>query len=209
MRRILFLLGCFLLFLLEGCAHAPSSSLPSISPIAEKSTETPPININDIPDAIPKDEPLSLQGNDSPYEFAGKKYEVLPKAQSYTAIGMASWYGKQFQGKRTASGERFDMLAMTGAHRSLPLPSYVKVTNLSNNKSVIVRINDRGPFTKGRLIDVSYAAAVKLGLIATGSARVKIEKVIPQKDTTEFETYPTSIENQTVSASPISQPASP
>jgi len=164
---------CFCLFI-TGCAHAPSSPLPSISPVTEISTETRPINIDAIPDAIPKDEPLSPKGNDSPYEFAGKKYEVLPKAQSYSAIGIASWYGKQFQGKRTASGERFDMFSMTAAHRSLPLPSYVKVTNLSNNKSVVVRINDRGPFIKGRLIDVSYAAAVKLGLIATGHARVKM-----------------------------------
>lgn len=200
MRRVL-LLGCCLF--ISACSHLSLNGPTSDGPM-----EAPPGDLSNVPDAEPKEEPLSPQGNKSPYEVLGKTYRVLPKAQGYEAVGIASWYGKKFQGRKTASGERFDMFAMSGAHRSLPLPSYVRVTNLSNKKSVVIRINDRGPFTKNRLIDVSYAAAVKLGLLATGSARVKVVAVMPIKQNdVEIQTYPTPVEDTTFSESPTTEPA--
>ncbi len=199
MRRLL-LLGCCLL--IGACSHLPFHRATSEVPM-----ESPPGNLANTPDAEPKEEPLSSQGNKSPYAVSGKTYRVLPKAEGYEATGRASWYGKKFQGRKTASGERFNMFAMTGAHRSLPLPSYVRVTNLSNKKSVVIRINDRGPFAKGRLIDVSYAAAVKLGFLSAGSVRVKVEAVIPiKKEESEIQTYPIPLNDTIYSEPPAIEP---
>lgn len=137
----------------------------------------PPADIASIPDAVPKPEPLSQYGNPDVYEVAGLQYHVLTSAQGYTETGMASWYGRKFHGERTSSGETYDMYAMTAAHKRLPLPSYVRVTNLDNGHEVVVRVNDRGPFHSKRIIDVSYAAAVQLGMIEQGTARVKVEAI--------------------------------
>ena len=136
---------------------------------------------NNIPDAVPVLEARSAGGNKSPYTVLGETYEVMPesKTNGYTATGKASWYGKKFQGYKTSNGEIFDMYKMSAAHRSLPLPSYVRVTNLANDRSGIVRVNDRGPFHSERIMDLSYAAAVKLDMLRTGTAQVRIEVIDP------------------------------
>lgn len=124
---------------------------------------------------IPKDEPLSRYGNPSTYTVDGRTYQVMTSAGGYHAKGLASWYGTKFHSKRTSSGEDYDMYALTAAHRTLPLPTYVRVKNLDNGRVAIVKVNDRGPFHSGRVIDLSYAAAVKLGLLPKGTAHVEIE----------------------------------
>jgi len=136
-------------------------------------------NPADIPNAVPKNEPLSPYGNPPEYERNGVTYHVLKSAKGYDKEGIASWYGPEFQGKRTSSGEPYDMYAMTAAHKTLPLPTYVEVTNLENGRKVIVRVNDRGPFAKNRLIDLSYVAALKLGIVASGTARVRVRALTP------------------------------
>lgn len=135
------------------------------------------IDIASIPDAVPRDEPLSSNGNPSWYEVNGKRYEVLKTARGYKQRGVASWYGTKFHGKATSSGEPYDMYAMTAAHKTLPIPSYAKVTNLENGNSVVVRINDRGPFHDNRLIDLSYAAATKLGIVKAGTGVVEVSAI--------------------------------
>lgn len=127
-----------------------------------------------IADARPVAEPRSTSGND-PYIVLGKAYLPLPNAAGYRERGIASWYGKKFHGKRTSSGEPYDMYAMTAAHKTLPLPTYVRVTNLRNGRVAVLRVNDRGPFLHNRLIDLSYAAALKLDLVKTGTAVVEVE----------------------------------
>lgn len=136
------------------------------------------IDIASVPNAVPKKEPLSATGN-KPYNVFGKSYTPLRAAGAYRAEGVASWYGTKFHGRRTSSGEPYNMYAMSAAHRTLPLPSYVRVTNLTNGRAVIVKVNDRGPFVnpERRIIDLSYVAAAKLGVVATGTARVRIEAV--------------------------------
>lgn len=138
-----------------------------------------PVNLDSIPDAVPKIEPLHRYAN-RPYIALGKTYRPMTVVGNYKERGIASWYGKKFNGERTSSGEKYDMYAMTAAHPILPLPSYARVTNLSNRKSVIVRINDRGPFMNDRIIDLSYTAAYKLGIINDGSAEVEVESLNPE-----------------------------
>jgi rare lipoprotein A len=140
-----------------------------------------PVNLDLVPNAIPEDEPLIRSAN-LPYSAMGMSFRPDTSNAPYKVKGVASWYGKQFHGRRTTSGERYDMFAMTAAHPTLPIPSYVKVTNLYNGKSVVVRINDRGPFHKGRILDLSYAAAHKLGFVGLGKAKVQIERVWPATD---------------------------
>lgn len=135
-------------------------------------------DIAKIPDAVPKIEPLSETGN-NPYKALGRKYHPIKEANGYRERGIASWYGKKFHGQRTSSGETYDMFAMTAAHKVLPLPSYVKVRNLKNGKAVTVKVNDRGPFLHNRVIDLSYAAAYKLGIVATGTGLVEVTAIDP------------------------------
>jgi rare lipoprotein A len=137
------------------------------------------IDVTHIPNATPKVEPLSRFGNPTKYEVFGKNYRTMPHSRGYAVEGTASWYGRKFHGQRTSSGEPYDMYGMTAAHRSLPLPTYAKIENLRNGKEVIVKINDRGPFVKDRLIDLSYAAAKKLGIHATGTGKVRITAIDP------------------------------
>lgn len=139
----------------------------------------PPANLASIPDAQPRSEPLHKYAN-RPYEVFGRKYVPLASVQPYHQRGVASWYGKRFHGQKTASGEIYDMYAMSAAHPILPIPSYARVTSLRTGKQVVVRINDRGPFHSNRAIDLSYAAAYRLGLIATGSGEVEIEAIVPR-----------------------------
>ena len=144
--------------------------------------ENPPNNLDQIPDAVPKVEALYAYSS-KPYQALGKKYVPLSSAKGYKKRGVASWYGKFFHGKKTAIGETYDMYSMTAAHTILPLPSYAKVTNIENGRSVIVRINDRGPFKHEREIDLSYAAAYKLRLIEKGSGMVEVEAIDPMQYT--------------------------
>ena len=132
---------------------------------------------NRIEDAVPRRDAVTRAGNKSPYTVLGKTYRVLPTAKGYRAQGVASWYGTKFQGKHTANGERYDVYAMTAAHTTLPIPTYVRVTNLDNGRQAVVRVNDRGPFAHGRIIDLSYAAATKLGFAHRGMARVEVEAI--------------------------------
>lgn len=131
-----------------------------------------------VPDSVVKAEKLHPSANRS-YQVKGQRYQPLNKVSQFSQEGRASWYGKQFHGRKTSSGERYDMHEMTAAHKTLPIPSYAKVTNVSNGKSVIVRINDRGPFHGNRVIDVSYGAAQKLGMVNTGTAKVRVEQLVP------------------------------
>ena len=140
--------------------------------------DNPPPNLNDIPDAQVRAEPYSRYAN-RPYVVFGKTYTPLLNEQPYTERGMGSWYGKKFHGQKTSSGEIYDMYKMTGAHPSLPIPSYARITSLASGKSVVVRINDRGPFHSSRIVDVSYTAAVKLGLLQAGSHEVRLERLLP------------------------------
>ncbi|HSW15288.1 MAG TPA: septal ring lytic transglycosylase RlpA family protein [Solimonas sp.] len=157
--------------------------VPGAAPLDERDRppaddEIPP-GIDQVPDAVPQEEPRSRGGNSARYEVFGKTYSVMDKPDGFRERGHASWYGKKFHGRKTANGEIYDMFKMTAAHKRLPLPSYVRVTNVANGKSTVVRVNDRGPFHKGRIIDLSYAAAAKLGILKHGAAMVEIEALQP------------------------------
>jgi len=156
--------------------------IPNIVPTAEKDSG-PAVapDLSSVPDAVPRQEQRTSAGNKSPYKVKGVIYHVMSDPSGYSAEGIASWYGNKFHGQPTSSGERYDMYAMTAAHPTLPIPSYVRVTNLDNGKSVVVRVNDRGPFEKNRLIDLSYAAAHKLGYERIGTARVRVDYIEPDK----------------------------
>jgi rare lipoprotein A len=172
MKRIL---SIALLLMVLGCSSTPQKGgyYKDDGP-----HETPPANLDRVADAVPRAEPLHKYAN-RPYEAMGKKYVPMTTVQPFRQQGFASWYGKRYHGQKTSSGETYDMYAMSAAHPTLPIPSYARVTNVANGKSVVVRINDRGPFKSERIIDVSYAAAYKLGFIQAGQARVQVESVVP------------------------------
>jgi peptidoglycan lytic transglycosylase len=138
----------------------------------------PPSNLSSVPDARPRSEPLHKFAN-RPYEVFGKQYVPLARVQPFHQRGTASWYGKRFHGQKTASGEPYDMYAMTAAHPTLPIPSYARVTNVRSGQQVVVRINDRGPFHSNRVIDLSYAAAHRLGFIGSGGGEVEVDAIVP------------------------------
>ena len=137
-----------------------------------------PANLDAIPDAVPKIEPLHRFAN-NPYSALGRDFVPMRALAPYRTTGIASWYGRRYHGQKTSSGEPYDMYGMTAAHPILPIPSYARVTNPANGRSVVVRINDRGPFHADRLIDLSYTAAWKLGYVGNGSARVEVESILP------------------------------
>ncbi|WP_136255069.1 septal ring lytic transglycosylase RlpA family protein [Onishia niordana] len=180
---------------LAGCASNGGSVQPASSGTTETSAqpgtsggryamssdaypETPP-DVDTVPDAVPRPEPRASGGNRSRYEVWGKTYHVLDDPRGYRQEGTASWYGQKFHGYATASGDIYDMYEMTAAHRSLPLPTYVRVTNRDNGRQVIVRVNDRGPFHGNREIDLSYAAAARLDILDNGTGRVRVEAIDP------------------------------
>ncbi|MCV2402341.1 septal ring lytic transglycosylase RlpA family protein [Marinomonas sp. C2222] len=166
------------------------------------------IKVDHLPDLVPKWEPKSRGGNKNPYEVWGKKYWVLDSAKGYVAEGTASWYGKKFHGHKTSNGEIYDMYAFSAAHKSLPIPTYLKVTNLDNQRTIIVRVNDRGPFHGDRLIDLSYAAAARLDYHKKGLARVKIEAITPEPNETYTPTQSIVKSNESTSqTSPAVLPA--
>ncbi|MDQ1315695.1 MAG: rare lipoprotein [Pseudomonadota bacterium] len=152
----------------------------------------PPPNLEAVPDAVPRAEPLHRFANRA-YVALGNTYAPQTESRGYREEGLASWYGRRFHGKKTASGELYDMYAMTAAHPTLPIPSYARVTALNNGKSVVVRINDRGPFNGKRIIDLSYTAAYKLGYIAQGSTRVRVESLDPSAPDAPGQTLSTGI----------------
>lgn len=160
---------------------------------ANDSTPSRLPNQAELKDAIPRAEAFSRGGNKN-YQVRGINYQVLPHAENFEEIGVASWYGRKFHGHLTSNGEIYDMYAMSAAHKNLPLPTYLTVTNLANNKSVIVRVNDRGPFHQKRIIDLSYSAAYKLDMLKTGTAKVKITSI------TNFNIAPPLKETLAVSA---------
>lgn len=153
--------------------------LIACSNITEQVDRAPskPRDVSNVPNAIPKDEPRSKYGNPENYKVLGKRYYTLTSSHGYQEKGIASWYGSKFHGRRTSSGEIYDMYAMTAAHKTLPLPTYVEVTNLSNGRRVIVKVNDRGPFHEDRLIDLSYSAAKQLGIVSHGTGMVEIRAI--------------------------------
>lgn len=160
----LFLSGCYF-----GGTFSPKDSAPLRS-----------IDPNTISNAVPRVDPITRAGNKNPYTVFGKTYYLLPTSEGYRERGVASWYGTKFHGRSTANGERYDLYSMTAAHKTLPIPAYVIVRNLENGKEVIVRVNDRGPFHDDRIIDLSYAAAVKLGFSQKGTAMVEVEAINPR-----------------------------
>ena len=188
MFRIYFL-TLILLSMLTGCASVPSFKNEGVTTPSKKGGgyylddgpgDHPPENIDAIPDATPKVEPLNARAN-QPYIALDNKYIPMTSFYPYKERGVASWYGKRYHGKKTSIGEYYDMYSMTGAHTTLPIPCYVRVTNTENGKSVIVRINDRGPFKKDRVIDLSFAAAYKLRLSDKGSGPVEVELIDPRQ----------------------------
>jgi len=152
-----------------GGAFTPSDSAPVRS-----------IDPSTISNPVPRVEPITRAGNKNPYSVFGKTYHLLPSSEGYRERGIASWYGTKFHGRNTANGERYDLYSMTAAHKTLPIPAYVIVRNLENGKEIIVRVNDRGPFHDDRIIDLSYAAAVKLGFSKKGTALVEVEAINPK-----------------------------
>ena len=162
--------------------------------------DNPPPNLNEVPDAVPRDEPLHKFAN-RPYEVMGVVYTPMTARETFSQSGPASWYGRRYHGQKTSSGEVYDMYGMTAAHPTLPIPSYARITSQDSGKSVVVRINDRGPFLSERIIDLSYTAAYKLGLLQKGSGRVSVESIGP-------ETAPMP-QVESMQAQPLPDPATP
>jgi len=167
-----------LILLAAGCTITPKGDGPPARPR----------DVSSIPDAIPKPEPRSRYGNPASYVVMGKRYYVKKSSQGYVERGIASWYGSKFHGRRTSSGETYDMYGMTAAHTTLPLPTYARVTNLQNGRSIVVKINDRGPFHENRIIDLSYTGASKLGILKKGTGMVEVTALNPIGNTSAQET---------------------
>lgn len=170
--------------LLTACASSvkpPAASAPAASRYSIQQDRAPARIVDPaaIPEVIPEPIQRTLAGNRSPYTVLGKTYFVMPTEEGYSERGVASWYGEKFHGHKTSNGEVFDMYLASAAHKSLPIPSFLRVTNLDNNRSIIVRVNDRGPFHGDRLIDLSYGAALQLDYAERGTARVQLEAIVP------------------------------
>ena len=162
-------------------APQPPVAKPALSPKYYKDDgpgETVPANLDSLPDAVPRLEPLNRFAN-RPYSVFGREYVPATTLRPYRERGVASWYGRKFHGQKTSAGETYDMYAMTAAHPTLPLPSYARVTSLASGRSVVVRVNDRGPFLHDRVIDLSFAAAHRIGIAQAGSGEVEVEAIIP------------------------------
>jgi rare lipoprotein A len=163
---------------MAACFSAPPRNTnPSATPVPPPTDRPPPSN--SVPDMVPRSEPRSRSGNPPFYDVMGKRYFVLSSSVGYVERGVASWYGPGFHKVRTSTGETYDMYAMTAAHKTLPLPAYVRVTNLQNGRSIVVRVNDRGPFVGNRIIDLSYTAASKLDMLRNGTAMVEVRNLEP------------------------------
>jgi rare lipoprotein A len=183
--------------LLSACASTPHRTAPPPNPQSPQAG---------VPDAVPRAEPRGSHGNPPFYDVNGRRYEVRASADNFVERGVASWYGPNFHGHSTSSGEVYDMYAMTAAHRTLPIPCYARVTNLSNGRSVVVRINDRGPFVANRVIDLSYSAASRLDIVRTGTAFVELRTIGPGN---EGAVAPPVAVVAATTMSPVAQPAPP
>lgn len=172
-KTIIVCVSVWACLLLSACGE--TRVIPTSSDAAPKKQ----MDVSNIPDAIPKNEPKSRYGNPKSYVVFDKRYYVMESSKGFIEKGIASWYGTKFHGRRTSSGETYDMHAMTAAHKTLPLPTYVKVTNLGNGKHIIVKVNDRGPFHENRIIDLSYTAAIKLDIVKTGTGLVEVSAIEP------------------------------
>jgi rare lipoprotein A len=175
-------LALVLCIALAGCSltrhrHEQPTAIPSGSTVPP-----PPADVLSIPDAVPRAEPRGARGNPPSYEVFGKRYYVMASSDGWVERGTASWYGPGFHAQATSLGERYDMYAMTAAHKTLPIPCYAEVTNLRNGRKVVVRINDRGPFVGDRIIDLSYTAAAKLDMLLAGTAPVEVRVLTPGRE---------------------------
>ncbi len=171
-----------LALLLTACGAAPVKSRAPVTSLPHSyydGAPPPPLDLDKIPEAIPKYEPIARYGNPPSYSVLGLQYALLPSRAGYVERGTASWYGTKFHGKLTSNRESYDMYSFSAAHKTLPIPTYARVTNLANQKSIIVRINDRGPFVDDRIIDLSYVAALKLGMQQQGTAQVEVTTITP------------------------------
>jgi rare lipoprotein A len=195
---------------LSGCFSAPQRPHPAPLPVTPPSAAAPLPLSQEVPDAVPRIEPRSPYGNPPFYDVFGKRYYVLPSSTDYVEIGVASWYGPGFHEIRTSTRETYDMYGMTAAHKTLPLPAYVRVTNLQNGRSVVVRVNDRGPFVGNRIIDLSYAAASKLDMLRNGTAMVEVRSIGPANPSGEPGVAPAALPagpNADSTATPAPTPA--
>lgn len=207
-RLLIVALACALLAACSGSGRRGGAYYMDDGPEAN-----PPANLDAVPDAVPRIEPLA-RGPNNPYSIFGQRYVPDTSGQPYRAQGPASWYGKKYHGKPTSNGERYDMYGMTAAHPTLPIPSYVRVTRVATGKTVVLRINDRGPFLGGRVIDLSYVAAHKLGVLSPGSAEVIVERIMPQQianGTALAASAPAAASSPPISArpAPLAPPATP
>jgi len=177
-------LACATVLALAACGSTPRGGGPRGGPLVPERGDgvgpRPPANLDQVPDAVPRVERIPPGGPNRPYEVFGRSYTPITNDRPFSQRGLASWYGAKFHGRRTANGEVYDMYAMTAAHPTLPLPSYVRVRNPANDREAILRVNDRGPFHPGRIIDLSYTAALKLGLLR-GVGVVELERITPQE----------------------------
>jgi rare lipoprotein A len=190
-RAVLAGLAATLVLLLASC----SSTTPKVT---SDHAPAKPRDISGVTDAVPRAEPYSRYGNPESYVVFGKRYYTKKDSKGYQEQGIASWYGSKFHGRRTSSGEVYDMYQMTAAHKSLPLPTYARVTNLRNGRSIIVKINDRGPFHNNRIIDLSYVAAARLGILENGTGLVEVEAIdtsVPLPARTQVASKPPVNEN--------------
>lgn len=185
--------------LLSGCGTLPNGGSFFSQ---QDSAPAHPVDVSNVTNAIPRVEPHSRYGNPASYVVFGQRYYVKKSSLNHVERGVASWYGTKFHGRRTSSGEPYDMLAMTAAHKSLPLPTYAEVTNLENGRKIIVKINDRGPFKKNRIIDLSYAAAIKLDIIKAGTGLVEVRTIDPRTSNRGTSTIDQGRSAQTASAIP-------
>jgi rare lipoprotein A len=179
---------------MAGCFSSPprpEPESPRPATVPPASAETPPAP-DSVPDMVPRAEPRSRHGNPPFYDVMGKRYFVLSSSVGYVERGVASWYGPGFHKVRTSTGESYDMYGMTAAHKTLPLPAYVRVTNLQNGRSIVVRVNDRGPFVGNRIIDLSYTAASKLDMLRNGTAMVEVRSLEPVSSDTPLVTQVTA-----------------
>ena len=195
-HRLLF--SASLLVVMTACAQFPTQDHGPASPV----------NVSNVPNAVPRYEPKSPYGNSPTYTVNGKTYHVLPSCAGYHERGIASWYGTKFHGSRTSDGDIYDMYTMTAASKVLPLPCFVQVTNLKNGKTAIVKVNDRGPFVANRIIDLSYAAAARIGMLGRGTALVDVAAVMPGESpkTAIAESSPPAQKTGEAAVGPVGRP---
>ncbi len=205
-RKYLIILLSIMSISLAGCVSGFRTSSTSPSP-GKDSGPARPMDVSHIPDAVPRVEPITAAGNKSPYVVMGKTYRVMSDPSGYQERGIASWYGNKFHGRRTSNGEVYDMYGMTAAHKTLPIPSFVQVTNLKNKKTIIVRVNDRGPFHDGRIIDLTYAAAKKLDFQHIGTAQVEVKLIDPRTYSSGESSNPSNSVTRSQSSGEQSAPA--